>query len=558
MVRLRLFISRLLNVSSTDPDDARRRKLLNVLLGGVGLLTLIALAMTVAGSILAPEQVEPVLYMASLGMFFAVGLIFALNRYGSGGLASTLFIVMLTGIMALAEAPKETIAGRSLVVYTIPIIMASFILRPYASFAAAILISAMMAVIGMVVQVFPNIMGMIAFFVIAFVSWLAARSLEQTLTELRLINRELDQRVEARTQELARTLSQNQAILESIADGVIVFDRSGKAVVANPAIARLLDYPDSGIIGRDVAALMAENVQSEEQEVMINLVQGNAKSYPTFKLEWGIKTLSVSCAPVQVESEPTTGTVAVFRDFTREAELERMKGVFVSMVSHELRTPLNAILGYAEMLHEGIYGQLDEKQREAIQRILANTRRQLSLVNDLLDQAQIEAGTLALNFTTVKPADLIREMHSTMIVLAMAKGLELNCHIDNDVPEMVQGDPQRLHQILINLVNNAVKFTERGQVEANVFRSDEDHWAIQIRDTGPGIALEAQGYIFEPFRRADDSATRKHSGAGLGLSIVKQLVNLMGGEIILTSRIGQGSTFTVRLPIASRAQRETK
>jgi signal transduction histidine kinase len=144
-------------------------------------------------------------------------------------------------------------------------------------------------------------------------------------------------------------------------------------------------------------------------------------------------------------------------------------------------------------------------------------------------------------------------MHSTMIVLARAKGLELNCHIDSNVPETVQGDAQRLHQVLINLVNNAVKFTERGQVETNVFLCDENYWAIQVRDTGPGIAIEAQEYIFEPFRRVDDSATRRHSGAGLGLSIVKQLVNLMGGEVVLASQVGQGSTFTVRLPTAPQA-----
>lgn len=551
-------LSQLLNVSSADPDDARRRKLLNILLVGVGLLTLVALVFTTIGSIVAPNQVRPTLYLASIGMLIAVGIIFLVNRYGAGWVAGALFIVILTGIVALAEEPRETITGRSLVVYAIPIFMASIIIRPYASFIAALLISIMMSVIGIYIQVVPNIMGMIAFFVIALVTWIAARNLEQALSEVRQINRELDQRVIQRTQELAQSLSQNQAILNSIADGVIVFDHNGQAIIANPSISHLLNRPAAEIITRDLETLMGQDVTVQDRKVMDSLLQGDSKDYPAFKVAWGTKTLSVSCAPVRVESASPTGAVAVFRDFTREAELERMKSAFVSTVSHELRTPLNAILGYADMLSEGVYGDLNDRQHEVMQRLMANTNRQLSLVNDLLDRAQIEAGTLSLNYTQIRPTDLLHDMHATMIVLAGGKGLELNCHIADDVPETLQGDSQRLHQILINLANNAIKFTEQGHVDVNILRADEAHWAIKVSDTGPGIADEAQEFIFEPFRTVDSSATRKHRGAGLGLSIVKQLANLMGGDVTVASQIDHGSTFTVTLPLIPSAPTKEK
>jgi signal transduction histidine kinase len=121
--------------------------------------------------------------------------------------------------------------------------------------------------------------------------------------------------------------------------------------------------------------------------------------------------------------------------------------------------------------------------------------------------------------------------------------------VADDVPTSLISDRHRLHQILVNLVGNAIKFTEEGKVSIHVFRSDSEHWTLEVSDTGPGIPREAQAYIFEPFRQVDSSATRHHAGSGLGLSIVRQLVNLLGGEITLVSEVGQGSTFAVILPL---------
>jgi len=544
-------IRQLLDIPLADPDDQRRARLLNILLLGIAALTLLAVLATAAYDITGGvgEPGGTPIYLSSLAMLVGAVTIFAINRYGSGWLASSLFLLLLIALLSLSDKPQEVANGRTLLVFAIPIITASVLLRPYASFIMAGLSSLLIAAIGLRVQIRPNVFAMLAFFATALVSWLAAHSLERALEDLRALNRELDQRVVERTRELAEALSKNQAILEGIADGVIVFDRDSKATVANPAIANLLERPPDEITGRDIETLMGQDVDVADQEVISSLLKDKEKSYPSVKLEWGAKTLSVSVAPVRDNSGRTTGTVAVFRDFTWEAKIDRMKSAFASMVSHELRTPLNAILGYADMLQETVYGLLPDKQRGVIERIIANIGHLLSLTNNLLDQAQIEAGTLTLNVISFAPADLIDSVHGVMSVLAQTKGLKLTSQIADDVPTTLFGDRQRLHQILVNLVSNAIKFTEQGTVRVRGYRPDATHWALEVSDTGYGIPAEAQAHIFEPFRQADDSLTREYTGAGLGLSIVKQLTEMMGGEITLASEVGRGSTFTVVLPL---------
>lgn len=552
--------SRLLEVPSLDPDDARRRKLLNIVLLGLILVTLATMIlmalMSVLGSVVVAESEATLLYVGFLVIIVGMAIIFLINRYGAGWLAGAAFLMLLILVLGFADEPVEVVNGRSLFMFAIPIIMASVILRPYASFVAAGVVGLFLVALGSSVNVLPSATTVPGFFALAWVSWLSARSVDRALADLRAINRELDQRVGERTQALAEALarvqaesSKNQAILEGIADGVIVFDNNGKAIVANPAIARLINRPPDQIIGSNITALMGEDVSEQERQKIVELLNQETLHSSGVKFQWGNKTLSVSVALVRDASGGAIGTVAVFRDFTKEAEVDRMKSAFVSMASHELRTPLTAIMGYADMIQEAVFGPLSEGQRGAIQRILANSRRMLSLVNNLLDRAQIEAGRLSLHMTEFEPAALIDNLQSVMSVLAENKGLELTCAIADDVPQTLTSDPQRLEQILINLAGNAIKFTEQGAVRVRVFCPDADHWAMEVADTGPGIPAEAQAYIFDPFRQVGDPVIRKHPGSGLGLSIVKQIVTLMGGDVTLTSELNKGSTFTVVLPI---------
>jgi signal transduction histidine kinase len=230
-------------------------------------------------------------------------------------------------------------------------------------------------------------------------------------------------------------------------------------------------------------------------------------------------------------------------------ESDRLKSQLVANVSHELRTPLNAIRGYSELLDENAYGPISAEQRITIQRILLNTALLQGMVNNLLDRAQIEQGKLSLRNSQFAPADLLEPTLAALNILAKTKDLELKSEIAPDVPALLTGDVLRLQQILFNLTSNALKFTESGSVCARVFCPDAAHWALQVIDTGIGIPIEAQSHIFEPFWQNDSSATRQYRGSGLGLSIVKQLTDLMGGELTMVSQPGAGSTFTIVFPL---------
>jgi PAS domain S-box-containing protein len=552
-------LNRLINVECADLEDARRRRLLNILLiGTMGLalltlgLTTLAVVMNAAGN---PVEVE-LLYLSGIAAFVGGIVIFLINRFGAGWLASLLFLLLFLAAAAFGDEPYEVVAGRSLFLFVLPIIMASVLLRPYASFVLAFLATGVVAWISLNIEIVPSIATTSGFFLIALVSWLAARSLEHALHDLRTINRELDQRVAERTVDLSNALSRvqaesskNQAILESIADGVIVFDIFGKAIVANPSVSQLLNHPVTDILGGDIQTLMSEHVSAADQETVLKLFRDGALHSPSVKFQWGKKTLSVSFAAVQDTSGKAIGHVMVCRDYTREAELERLKGAFLSMASHELRTPLNAILGYADMLQEGVYGQLVDNQKRTMTRITANARRLLGLVNNLLDQAQMEAGKLSLHIAPFAVESFIDDLKSVATVLAENKGLELLFDIDAAVPSHLTSDEQRVHQILLNLLGNAIKFTQRGSVRVRVFLTDSTHWAVEVSDTGAGIPKEAQAYIFDAFRQVDDPITRDNTGSGLGLSIVKQLANLLGGDVMVKSEVGRGSTFTVVLPL---------
>lgn len=449
-------ISQLLEVSSTDPEDVRRRRLLNILLVGTSSLSFLTfLAVTVAySSGLASTEDFRRLLPIILGMLGSLIVIFLINRYWSGWLAGWLFILLLITVFVFMDDPRQVVEGRSLFLFTIPILMASVILRPWASFMAAGVCGVMITVIAVLnlpdyAQGAPPIPTILGFLTVAFVAWLSARSLESALVDLRILNVGLEDRVRARTNELQ---------------------------------------------------------QANEQLVLA---------------------------------------------YEKLQELDRLKSRFLSIVSHELRTPLSAIQGFAEMLQAEVYGPLSQKQRSALQRIIANDERLLTLVNDLLDQARMEAGQLSLTIEPFTLKDLVDDMESTMRVLVESKKLYLKVHISPAIPATLEGDRKRLHQVLINLINNALKFTQKGGVSVHFYRLDEEYWAIDVADTGPGIPQEIQTALFEPFRQGDSSATREHTGFGLGLSIVKQLTTLMGGSVNVISEVGFGSTFTVKIPIVA-------
>jgi len=231
----------------------------------------------------------------------------------------------------------------------------------------------------------------------------------------------------------------------------------------------------------------------------------------------------------------------------RLREVDRLKSEFLASMSHELRTPLNSIIGFAEVLLMGISGELPSDTLEDVQAIYDNGQHLLRIINDILDLAKIEAGTLALNPEPIQVTPLLEEIKTNNAGLLVNKPVEMVIKTETDLPE-VQGDPLRLNQILNNLVSNAVKFTEKGTITLSAFR--DDGWlCIEVQDTGIGIQDSDIDKIFERFRQADGSSARRAEGAGLGLAITRHLVHMHGGSVSVRSQVGQGSTFTVRLPL---------
>lgn len=551
-------LQRFLTISTLDPDDARKRKILNILLAGAGGVSILGILLSMYLAVMkaqGSEEISSILW-GSIATLVGVALVYSVNRFWSGRLAAFLFLIFLNLVFTLSDTPEQVSGGRALFAFTIPIFMASVLLTPASSFILAALSSAIISALALSVNLTPNVPAIIGFILIAFVAWLSARSLEQALKDLRVINLNLDRVVAERTQALAESLSRerieagrNQAILDSIADGVIVFDNHWNATLANPAIKGMLDMPLELVIHKNFRDLIEHPSVSSRSRALLYAMLDHRTQPIGFRIEWSDKTFSVSAAQVYDHQRQNTGTVIVFRDFTHEAEVERLKSTFVGIVSHELRTPLNAILGYAEMFKENVYGPMNEKQVNMAERIMKNTQRLLGLINDLLDQAQMEAGRLTVYNQPVRIADLLDSLHGVMDKIALDKNLKLTSEIDDALPEIILGDAARLQQIIVNLVNNAIKFTDQGTVHVRLFLRDRE-WGIEVSDTGQGIPTADLPYIFETFRQVEQVTTRSHSGVGLGLSIVKQLVGLMKGEIGATSSPGEGSVFTVVLPLS--------
>jgi signal transduction histidine kinase len=223
------------------------------------------------------------------------------------------------------------------------------------------------------------------------------------------------------------------------------------------------------------------------------------------------------------------------------------KSQFLANMSHELRTPLNAILGYTELILDNIYGDTPEKMREVLERLQANGKHLLGLINDVLDLSKIEAGQLTLDLSDYSVQDIVHTVATTVESLATGKKLALTTDVAPNLPPG-HGDGRRLAQVLLNLVGNAIKFTDKGEVAIKATASDGS-FTVAVHDTGPGVAPSDRVKIFEEFQQADNSATKRKGGTGLGLSIAKRIIEMHGGRIWVESDVGKGSTFAFTIPV---------
>jgi PAS domain S-box-containing protein len=262
-------------------------------------------------------------------------------------------------------------------------------------------------------------------------------------------------------------------------------------------------------------------------------------------------------AELERKVQEATAELAQQNELLRRQHIEleqasALKSQFLANISHEFRTPLNAILGYTHMLLHGVTGGVTEPQRKSLSRIDSNSRHLLALINDILDITRIEAGRMPLNVTRFRVPDLVTEVMSELEPIIRRSNLTVTSKMKGTLP-VVRTDRQKVKQIVLNLLSNALKFTPTGSVTIGTWLDRKSETiAIAVRDTGVGIPDESHNKIFEDFRQLDNSPTRGYGGTGLGLSICRRLAQMLGGSIELVSRFGEGSTFTLRLPVRQR------
>lgn len=398
---------------------------------------------------------------------------------------------------------------------------------------------------------------------------------------LKNAKKELEMEIEERTQELENTKIavinvmddlriekiKDDALLESIGEGVVATDNKGQVILVNKAAEDLLGFTSNEIMGkffvREVPMQDAEGNQIPDTKRPITLVLSLGKSTTTimyyFVRRDGIKLpVAVIATPVIIDSK-TVGAIIVFRDITKEKGIDRAKTEFVSLASHQLRTPLTSINWYIEMLESGDAGALNDKQKELLSEVHASSRRMVRLVSDLLNVSRLETGRLKIEPV---PTDFI------VIIQEIVKELEplvgnTGCQVSLQFPEKTIGkvniDKALFGQVIENLLTNAIRYSSvdrKGHVTLALAVSPGKAYTIEISDNGIGIPKEAQSHIFERFFRADNARTVISDGNGMGLYLVKKILESCGGAIRFTSEPGQGTTFYVTIPLSGMAAKE--
>jgi len=368
--------------------------------------------------------------------------------------------------------------------------------------------------------------------------------------------------------DVAEKTTHLRAVVNSLVDGLLTIDNLGTVKSFNPAAERIFGYAQEEVIGRNVKMLMPEPYHSEHdgylkhfhdtgEKKVIGIgreVEGRRKDGSTFPLDLAVNAMDLNGG---------SAYVGIIRDITRRKEVEealqqakeaaekanQAKSEFLSSMSHELRTPMNAILGFAQLLEDNPEEPLSEEQAECVRHILKGGNHLLQLINEVLDMARIEAGRVTVSIEAVHPRSLVDTCLEMIGSMADKRGIRIHDQTNGRDLPAVRADYTRFKQVLLNLLSNAVKYNRKnGEIWLHCQPVAADMLRLSVRDSGPGIPAEKREQVFVPFNRlgAEGSAIE---GTGIGLTIAKQLVELMGGHIGFDSKPDVGSTFWVELPL---------
>lgn len=389
------------------------------------------------------------------------------------------------------------------------------------------------------------------------------------LDELERHREHLEQLIEIRTAELNTTIHERDALFDAASTGIVLL-KDRIIMRCNRRMDEMLGYAFGEQIGQSTRIWFHDDNAyiNAGNQIYPNILHGKIDVREMNLLRkdgsslW-CRTFSRAIDP----ADPTRGNVVVFEDVTAErAATEqmraaktlaenavRMKSDFLANMSHEIRTPMNAIIG---MSHLAMKTELTPRQRDYMKKIQWSSQHLLGIINDILDLSKIEAGKMTVESIDFELDQVLENVIGLISEKAAAKNLELILEIDADVPHSLIGDPLRIGQVLINYANNAVKFTEQGNIAIRVAvaraSSRELILNFSVSDTGIGLDEEQRNRLFQSFEQADSSTTRKYGGTGLGLAISRQLVSLMGGEVGVDSKLGTGSTFWFTVPLGHR------
>ncbi len=359
-------------------------------------------------------------------------------------------------------------------------------------------------------------------------------------------------------------------VVEASLNALLVIDQAGKIILLNSQAERLFGYSRNELLGQSVELLVPPEIREVHPYLRAAYfadpqvrsmgsgreLEGMRKDGSRVSVEIGLSPLETESGVYALASVVDITVRKVLEDSLRAAKeaaeaTSRAKSDFLANMSHEIRTPMNAIIGMTELV---LGTDLPALQREYLTIVLESGETLLAIINEILDFSKIEAGKMKLELIDFSLSDVVGDAAKSLALRAHGKGLELAYHLGQDIPEMLVGDPVRLRQIIVNLLGNAIKFTEQGEIVIDVARVDENERGVllrfAVRDTGIGIAAEKQKLIFEAFTQSDSSTTRRFGGTGLGLAISSRLVSLFGGELELQSELGEGSTFTFTIWLA--------